>query len=579
MKCGACRLEIPAEPGYRCPHCHSVLSYWRLIIRFRKFWFTIAAVVALTVLFVSLKKGWAAFSPARVAKKYAALSVGEIFPEAETRTLLGLDDDRWICGEKHEKGRLLHLRHNRYRAKNVVVFVHGFGGDYLSTWGKIRNVMNDPRYNRVYDFVFYGYATGLNRPVQPFDRQAADLGAVLESLTTKSGYHSVSIVAHSKGGLLTLRTLLDRHADSQKKPFRLHRVVMFAPITENVHLYGPLVQDLAQQLFGKPESELKQIQDSTNSELGGVRADLDKIMTKSDDDESKNEFIRDVLEKIYVVHAREDLIVDAEAGPKKIVNHCLLKLDSEQAPAGPPHYQILEPKEIDVNYEGLKKRLRPIAYPHTHIVKAGEQERYDHSARFEEMLWDRLGLPPRSGIAEREQLARAIHESVAGKVHEMNRFVAEKNPAVGMAWHDIAGAVNEWLGQQFPEEKENIASGKPLAKPLLDARAECIGKLYYIYIFLDMYQRMDDMRKQGVLAESDEMLRQWRTQWIPQLMKSEFGRWMVAKGLHGYYSTHLQRQFEQMAGVVPENPRVESNQIRRFEPTLPVAPSLAHSPR
>jgi pimeloyl-ACP methyl ester carboxylesterase len=182
---------------------------------------------------------------------------------------LGLTDKGWFCEEPHYKGRLLHLRHKVFQAKDVIVFVHGFIGDYVNTWGKPKVLLDDPRFNRNYDFVFYGFKTALFGDVPAFDEEAARLDRTLTHL--EQDYKSITIVTHSKGGLLAMRTLLNRAKDfPTKQPYKIHRIVMFTPLTENV--------SLAQQaefvkLLGKQSADIAQMQANTYSELGRVKED------------------------------------------------------------------------------------------------------------------------------------------------------------------------------------------------------------------------------------------------------------------------------------------------------------------
>ena len=99
--------------------------------------------------------------------------------DATTRQWLGLQDSGWFCEEPHHKGTLLHLRHKVFQAKDVIVFVHGFTGDYVSTWGKPKVLLDDPRFNRNYDFVFYGFETTFYRDLPAFEAEAAKLDRVL----------------------------------------------------------------------------------------------------------------------------------------------------------------------------------------------------------------------------------------------------------------------------------------------------------------------------------------------------------------------------------------------------------------
>src|SRR5437870_3434907 len=82
------------------------------------------------------------------------------------------------------------------------------------------------RFNRNYDFVFSGFEEALHGDVPAFDEGAAKLDALLGHL--EDNYKTITIVAHGKGALLAMRTLLNRAKDFPKKqPYRLHRIVMF----------------------------------------------------------------------------------------------------------------------------------------------------------------------------------------------------------------------------------------------------------------------------------------------------------------------------------------------------------------
>jgi hypothetical protein len=67
---------------------------------------------------------------------YDKLPTGALVSDAMTLSWLGLRDKGWFCEEPHYKGRLLHLRHKLFQAKDVIIFIHGFIGDYVNTWGK-----------------------------------------------------------------------------------------------------------------------------------------------------------------------------------------------------------------------------------------------------------------------------------------------------------------------------------------------------------------------------------------------------------------------------------------------------------
>jgi hypothetical protein len=59
---------------------------------------------------------------------------------------------------------------------------------------------------------------------------------------------------------------------------------------------------------------------------------------------------------------------------------------------------------------------------------------------------------------------------------------------------------------------------------------------YYVYIFLSLYARMDSLRSRGILSPNDDMIVTWKRSWLPNLMRSDLGRWMLDNNLMEYYS-------------------------------------------
>src|SRR2546421_2587650 len=223
MKCPACCSEID-DRSYRCRECHGICSYRRLCWRYRYIVFGIVALIGFWTIKGYVRRWY--------ANDYDKLPEGALVSDATTLSWLGLRDKGWFCEEPHYKGRLLHLRHKVFQPKDVIVFVHGFIGDYVNTWGKPKVLLDDPRFNRNYDFVFYGFKTALFGDVPAFDEEAARLDQLLTHL--EEDYKTITVVTHSKGGLLAMRTLLNRAKDfPSKQPYKIHRIVMFTPLTEN----------------------------------------------------------------------------------------------------------------------------------------------------------------------------------------------------------------------------------------------------------------------------------------------------------------------------------------------------------
>src|SRR6185503_8754507 len=194
----------------------------------------------------------------------------------------------------------------------------------VNTWGKPKVLLDDPRFNRNYDFVFCGFEKALYGDMAAFDEGAAKLDGMLSHL--EDNYKTITIVAHGKGALLAMRTLLNRAKDFPKKqPYKIHQIVMFSPPTENVSLarHTEMVKPL-----GQPGADLARVQANTESELAKVKEDWKAILNPQDPrDKARMEaFTRDVTDHLYVINAERDLVVDVGPNGEKIVSEAVRRL-------------------------------------------------------------------------------------------------------------------------------------------------------------------------------------------------------------------------------------------------------------
>src|SRR4051812_26211829 len=522
MNCPACYSEID-DRSYRCKECHRITSYRRFCWRYRYLVFVLLGLIAYWTV-PGLVRRW-------FVRDYNRLPLGALVSDQMTRGWLGLTDKGWFCEEPHHKGSLLHLRHNVFQAKDVIVFIHGFTGGYFNTWGKPKVLLDDPRFNRNYDFVFSGFETALHGDVPAFDEGARDLDALLSHL--EDNYKTITIVAHGKGGLLAMRTLLNRAKDFPKKQsYRLHRIVMFAPPTENISLAAH--PDVG-KLLGDDSAAIARIQATTDSELGKVKEDWKALLNPQDPPgQARMEaFTRDVTEHLYVINAEHDEVVDVGPNGEKVVSEPVRTL-SEQPTMGPPRLVTLRYSDIGGTEEDARQKKTGVknpAYAHGIVVKMGEQKDFSFFDRFEQLLFDRVGVPPRSLSADVEQIRQSTFDRINSTIFEMNKFVVDRNPMVGLCWRNIADAVEAKV-KTLPESQRQKQT------------EDLVRQIYYVYIVLDQYAQLDELRNRGYMSGDDAKIIEWKRSNLPNLIGSEVGRWMMQNKLMEYYSAPMLKDLQ-----------------------------------
>jgi pimeloyl-ACP methyl ester carboxylesterase len=535
MNCPACYSEIH-DKSYRCKECHRISSYRRFCWRYRYFVFFLVALIGYWTI-PGLIRQW-------FARDYDKLPFGALVSDQMTLGWLGLTDKGWFCEEPHYKGSLLHLRHNVFQAKDVIVFVHGFTGDYVSTWGRPKVLLDDPRFNRNYDFVFYGFRTTFHRDLPAWEAEAGKLDGLLSHL--EDNYKSITIVTHSNGGLLAMRTLLNRAKDfPAKQPHKIHRIVMFAPLTENVSLAG---KPELLKLLGKQTTDIPEMQANIFSKLNIVKEDLKALLEPQDPlAEVRTEaFMKEVAERLYIINAERDEVVDVGPNGEKIVSETLRKV-SQLPTLGPPRLVTLRYTDIggaEEDARETKTGVKNPAYAHGIVVKMGEQKDFSFFDRFEQLLYDRIGVPPRNLSANVEQIRQSTFERINSTIFEMNRFVVDKNPMVGLCWRNIADAVQMKL-QNVPEPQREKQT------------EDLVRKIYYVYIVLDEYAQLDDLRNRGYMSANDDKIIEWKRSMLPNLIGSEVGKWMLENNLTEYYSEEMNKDLREALANV-EKPAVNT---------------------
>jgi pimeloyl-ACP methyl ester carboxylesterase len=98
--------------------------------------------------------------------------------------------------------------------KNAVIFVHGFSGDAYKTFGMMPAFVAGDLELTDWDIYSFGYKTGLAPSLTGVWSSDPDLTVLSKLLTQRineeySSYKNLSLIAHSMGGLIVQRTLLD----------------------------------------------------------------------------------------------------------------------------------------------------------------------------------------------------------------------------------------------------------------------------------------------------------------------------------------------------------------------------------
>ena len=141
--------------------------------------------------------------------------------------------------------------------KNLVVFIHGFTGNYLSTWGALPDLLtSDPRLLH-YDFLFWGYSSNYIFPKEDFiidnirqlftqflskhktNQQVEVLAQGLQTeLKYLDEYDNITLVGHSLGGLVIRSYIIQNLKESKKENLerinKIDQIILFGTPNEGL---------------------------------------------------------------------------------------------------------------------------------------------------------------------------------------------------------------------------------------------------------------------------------------------------------------------------------------------------------
>src|SRR5213075_1310984 len=186
------------------------------------------------------------------------------------------------------------------------------------------------------------------------------------------------------------------------------------------------------KLLGKQTTDVAQMQANTSSKLVSVKEDLKALLAPQDPlaKARAEAFMKDVAEHIYIINAEGDKLVDVGPNGEKIVSDTVRML-SELPTLGAPRLVTLRYSDIggaEEDAREAKTGVKDPAYAHGIVVKMGEQKNFSFFDRFEQLLFDRIGVPPRNLSANVEQIRQSTFDRITSTIFEMNRFVVDRNP-------------------------------------------------------------------------------------------------------------------------------------------------------
>jgi pimeloyl-ACP methyl ester carboxylesterase len=113
--------------------------------------------------------------------------------------------------------------------KACIIFIHGFNGETTLSWGRFPDLLgNEPSLNG-WDIVCFGYESSLAPDMTGIWKGNPPIQTIADSLRTfisgsfTSKYDALVFIAHSMGGLVVQRALLDEHALARK----VDKVILF----------------------------------------------------------------------------------------------------------------------------------------------------------------------------------------------------------------------------------------------------------------------------------------------------------------------------------------------------------------
>ena len=167
-----------------------------------------------------------------------------------------------IRGEGSSGGLWIHARDLHRAAENLVIFVHGWGGDRYDTWGELPQFTFDGGLKP--DVGVFDYVSGFRRFPHWGSPRPIDVAKYLADEISELPHRRVFLVGHSMGGLVcqaAIRHLFNREASPYSLTSRVAALVALATPRKGSWLARrqvPLGRDRSFLLEGQVHQELSE---------------------------------------------------------------------------------------------------------------------------------------------------------------------------------------------------------------------------------------------------------------------------------------------------------------------------------
>ncbi len=269
--------------------------------------------------------------------------------------------------------------------KNLVVFVHGFTGNYLSTWGELPDLLTgDPRLLH-FDFLFWGYSSNYIFPKEDFlidnirqlftqflsgHKTNQHIEVVAQGLQTElkylEGYDNITLIGHSLGGLVIrsfiIQNLKESKIENLERIKKINQIILFGTPNEGLKIANnKLLGAVNNQIFdiGSYNEFINSLREEwielifKNKELG-----FSTLMVAGEDDyfvpfERVTKYFRDSRELTKGDHLTMVKPTSTNDTSYKIIANNLLKISQKSY----LELQDTQPAHISSNHSAQLKEL------------------------------------------------------------------------------------------------------------------------------------------------------------------------------------------------------------------------------